>query len=132
VSSRAAEPFRAQAVGAAARAAPAYPVMLPMRFYALEKFINLHDGYRRVFKIDQHRLLLVQERGECYLLEAFCPHRGYALDDAEIVDGQLRCPLHGYRYALDSGALRFASEEPCRNLRRYELIQRDTDVGVLL
>lgn len=103
-----------------------------MRFYALEKFINLHDGYRRVFKIDERRLILLQEEGERYLLEASCPHRGYPLDDAEIVAGQLRCPHHGYRFALDGGALRFASEERCRGLHCYELVYRETDLGVML
>src|SRR4051812_32420444 len=102
-----------------------------MRFYALEKFINLYDGYRRAFKIDQHQLLLLQELGQTYLLEAFCPHRGHPLEHAEIIDGQVRCPLHSYQFALDSGAVRRATEGPCRPLRCYELIYRDTDLGVM-
>ena len=103
-----------------------------MRFYALEKFINLHDGYRRTFKIDQHQLLLLQELGQPYLFEAACPHRGHPLEYADIVDGNLRCPLHGYQFALEGGALRHASEETCRGLRRSEVIYRDTDLGVML
>lgn len=104
-----------------------------MRFYALEKFINLYDGYRRTFKIDEHHLLLLQVAGERYLLEATCPHRGHPLEYGDIVDDrQLRCPLHGYLFALDDGRLRLATEEPCRGLRRYELVYRDIDLGVML
>jgi nitrite reductase (NADH) small subunit len=103
-----------------------------MHFYALERFINLYDGYRRTFKIDEHQLLLLQHDGQLYLFEARCPHRGFSLQDASIVDGRLRCPLHGYQFALSSGALQLATEGPCRDLRRYELIYRDTDLGVNL
>ena len=31
-----------------------------MRFYPLEKLINLHDDYSRQFKIDNLQLLLLQ------------------------------------------------------------------------
>lgn len=103
-----------------------------MQFYPLERFINLYDGYRRVFKIDEHQLLLLQEGGEPHLVEARCPHRGHPLDGAEIGAGRLRCPLHGYQFALADGALLAATEEPCRGLRRYPLVFRDTDLGVLL
>lgn len=105
-----------------------------MRFYTLEKFINLHDGYRRVFKIDEHHLLLLQLDGERYLLEAMCPHRGHPLSEADVLEEgrQLRCPLHGYLFDLTSGQLLLATEELCRDLRRYELIYRDTDLGLML
>ncbi len=103
-----------------------------MRFYALEKFINLHDGYRRRFQIDHHQLLLIQQAGECVLLEAYCPHRGHPLEVADIDGDSLRCPLHGYRFRLRDGALIAATEEPCRGLRRYPIVERDTDLGVML
>ena len=106
--------------------------MAEQRFYALEKFINLHDGYRRRFQIDHYQLLLVQQAGECVLLEAFCPHRGHPLEVADIGDDGVRCPLHGYRFRLRDGALIAATEEPCRGLRRYPIIERDTDLGVML
>ncbi|HEY3699381.1 MAG TPA: Rieske (2Fe-2S) protein [Spongiibacteraceae bacterium] len=103
-----------------------------MRFYLLEKFINLYDGYRRTFKIDQHQLLLLQENGERYLIESLCPHRGHPLETADVHNDVLRCPLHGYEFMLDSGRVRATTEAPCRALRRYELVTRDTDLGVVL
>ena len=56
-----------------------------MRFLGLEKLINLHDGYRREFKIDQLQLLLIQEQGRLYLLESRCPHREHPLLEAPVV-----------------------------------------------
>lgn len=103
-----------------------------MRYYQLAHFIDLHDGYRQVFQIEQHRLLLIQEAGERYLIEANCPHRDHPLAVADIHSQFLRCPLHGYRFALATGDLLLATEEPCRGLRRYEIVERGTDLGVML
>ena len=57
-----------------------------MRFQPLEKLINLHDGYRCRFKIDGLQVLLIQQGGTHYLLEAQCPHKGHLLDDARIAE----------------------------------------------
>lgn len=103
-----------------------------MQFYGLEKLINLHEGYRRAFKIDAHQLLLLQVDGECYLIERYCPHREQALDNAESRGGTLVCPKHHYRFDLDSGAVIRQTEEPCRKLRRYPLVYEGTEVGVML
>lgn len=103
-----------------------------MRFYSLEKLINLHDGYRKLIKIDQHSLLLLQVDGEVYLIEAFCPHRGHGLVEASVNGSTLRCPLHSYEFDLGSGLLTKSTEEPCRNLQRYDPVFEANEVGVLL
>ncbi len=103
-----------------------------MRFYCLEKLINLHDNYRKVFKIDHYHLMLVQLDGELHLLESFCPHRGHPLSESDIIGSKLRCPLHDYHFDIASGAVIQATEEPCRSLKRYELVYLNTEVGVML
>lgn len=37
-------------------------------------------------------------------LDGRCPHQGGPLTDGTVCDGALRCPWHGYDFALDSGA----------------------------
>jgi nitrite reductase/ring-hydroxylating ferredoxin subunit len=103
-----------------------------MRFYPLEKLINLHDSYSRQFKIDHYSLLLLQRKGELYLIEANCPHREYPLDLASVSDGVIQCALHQYQFSIANGQLLHASEEPCRNLRTYDLIYEGNEVGVML
>ena len=90
-----------------------------MRFYPLEKLINLHDDYVRQFKIDNLQLLLIQRLGELFLLEAYCPHRGHPLVAASIAVGVIQCSLHQYQFALEDGRLLRATEEPCRALRMF-------------
>ena len=103
-----------------------------MRFYPLEKLINLQDGYTRRFKIDHLQLLLIQRDGERYLIEADCPHRAHPLDDASIDNGIVQCALHQYRFALGDGCLLHHTEEPCRALHTWELHYEGNEVGVML
>ncbi len=103
-----------------------------MRFHALEKLINLQDGYTMQFRIDSLHLLLIQRGGERYLIEAVCPHRQYPLDAASIGDGVIECAQHQYRFSIEDGSLLLATEEPCRGLRTYELVYDGNEVGLML
>lgn len=103
-----------------------------MRFYPLEKLINLHDSYSRQFKIDNLQLLLFQRLGELYLIEAQCPHRAHPLDVASIDGGVIQCALHNYQFAIDDGRLLHATEEPCRGLRVFPVVYEGNEVGVML
>lgn len=103
-----------------------------MRFYPLEKLINLHDEYTRQFKIDQLSLLLVQRAGQRYLIEANCPHRGHPLTFGTIDSVSLQCALHQYRFALDDGRLLHCTEAPCRGLRTWPLDYEGNEIGVML
>ena len=103
-----------------------------MRFYPLEKLINLHDSYSRQFKIDNLQLLLLQRLGELYLIEAQCPHREHPLDVASIDGGVIQCAQHNYQFAIDDGRLLHATEEPCRGLRVFPVVYEGNEVGVML
>jgi nitrite reductase/ring-hydroxylating ferredoxin subunit len=103
-----------------------------MYYHRLEKLINLYDGYRQVFKIDSHQFMLLQIDDERFLVESNCPHREYPLKSSDVDGMDLVCPQHGYRFDIRSGELRHYSEEFCRNLRCYELVERDSEVGVML
>ena len=103
-----------------------------MQFFPLEKLINLHDAYAREFKIDNHRLLLIQRRGEVYLIESHCPHKAHPLELASIENGVIQCALHHYQFAIDDGRLLHATEEPCRGLRVFEPVYEGNELGVML
>jgi nitrite reductase/ring-hydroxylating ferredoxin subunit len=103
-----------------------------VRFYPLEKLINLHDSYMRRFRIDHRDLLLFQRRGEVFLIEGRCPHRGHPLEVATIDQGVIQCALHQYQFELGGGKLLRATEEPCRDLRTYAVVFEGNEVGVML
>jgi nitrite reductase/ring-hydroxylating ferredoxin subunit len=103
-----------------------------MRFYPLEKLINLHDSYSRQFKIDNLQLLLLQRDGELYLIESHCPHRGHPLEAATITGGVIQCALHHYQFSIADGRLLQSTEERCRGLRTYGIVYEGNEVGVML
>ena len=100
-----------------------------MRFLALEKLINLEDGYRRRFKIDSLDLILAQEGSDIFAFGAVCPHQEQSLDEA-IIDSQVvTCPRHGFGFSLSSGK---HVEGFCASLPIYEVHYEGNEVGVLL
>ncbi|MCZ6828206.1 MAG: Rieske (2Fe-2S) protein [Gammaproteobacteria bacterium] len=102
-----------------------------MRFIALEKLINLHDGYTRHYRVEFHTLLLLQREGECFVIEALCPHREHPLEAARIAGEVVQCPLHNYQFSLRSGELLHASDQPCRPLRVWPVVYEDNQVGII-
>jgi len=102
-----------------------------VQWLALEKLANLHDGYRRAVMVDGRRLLLLQAAGRHYLIGARCPHYDQPLDKATISGGVITCPMHGYRFDLDSGSGTDAAGErvSCR-LPCYALDYRGNEVGL--
>jgi nitrite reductase/ring-hydroxylating ferredoxin subunit len=102
-----------------------------MRFVPLEKLINLAEGYRREFRIDYHRLLLLQLKGELHLIEAVCPHQEHPLVEAWLEGDTLVCPLHSYKFSLLTGNLLHYTEEPCRPLRVWPVVYEGADVGLM-
>jgi len=100
-----------------------------MRFVALEKLINLKDGYRRRIKMDQLDVLVVQEDGRLAIIQSQCPHQQYPLTNAQIVNHTIVCPVHGYRFDLSTGA---TYESTCAALTVWQPIYDGNEVGILL
>jgi len=103
-----------------------------VRFYPLEKLINLHDSYTRTFKIDSLRLLLIQRSGDVFLIESVCPHKEHPLEVASIDRGVIQCALHQYQFSIADGRLIKATEEPCRGLRVFDVVYQGNEIGLML
>ena len=100
-----------------------------MRFVALEKLINLHDGYRRRIKIDQLDVLVIQEKGRLAIIQSQCPHRHYPLTDADIEAHRIFCPVHGYGFDLETGQ---PIEANCAALTVWEAVYEGNEVGIVM
>ena len=100
-----------------------------MRFLALEKLINLRDGYRRRFKVDSLDVLLLQEQGELHIIQRDCPHRSHPLDRADVRDGAIYCTAHQFGFNLRSGQ---SVNNPCPALKVYTPVYEGTEVGVVV
>lgn len=103
-----------------------------MIFYPLEKTTALCHNYKKVFKIDKLDLMLIQHEGKLSLLEATCPHAGYPMNDAKVIGSNLRCSMHGYLFDISNGECTFTTEGPCRGLKKYEIVYKNDEIGVML
>jgi nitrite reductase/ring-hydroxylating ferredoxin subunit len=101
-----------------------------MAFHPLDNTGNLKEGYRRTFRVGGHDLLLIHNDGETLLLDNICPHAGYPLEAGKIIEGKLRCPMHGYLFDIHTGDCTFHPEGPCRGVRVFAPVIRGDTLGV--
>jgi 3-phenylpropionate/trans-cinnamate dioxygenase ferredoxin subunit len=98
-----------------------------MPYRALEKLINLHDGYRRVVTVDGRQLLLLQEQGTPRLVDRHCPHAGQIFDTARVEGDVLVCPLHQIRFSLADGS---PTPALCKALSMHRLVYEGNSLGI--
>lgn len=102
-----------------------------MAFHRLEKLINLHDGYRQLFRVEHLQLLLIQEKGQRYLLRNMCPHKGFPLHTGTMTGTRLRCAYHAIEFDLARGGS--CVQHPLQpGVKMYALVYEESDVGVEL
>lgn len=96
-------------------------------FVALERLINLEDGYRGRFKVRGRELLLIVVDRQPILMENRCPHQGAPLHTGTLEGGVLRCSRHGIDFNLASG---HPVNAPCPPLQRLPLAYDGDRIGL--
>ncbi|HSX71362.1 MAG TPA: Rieske (2Fe-2S) protein [Pseudomonas sp.] len=96
-------------------------------FVALERLINLQDGYRRTVRVAGRELLLLVVEQQPLLLENRCPHQGAPLHNATLSGRVLRCARHGVEFDLYSGQPLNAR---CPALNRFDLAYDGDRIGI--
>jgi len=79
----------------------------------------LRSGYRLPISADYR---VAEVDGELVAFHTVCPHLLGPLGDAPVIDGQVRCPWHGYRFDVRTGQ---AVEHRLRLRRAPRLEERD-------
>lgn len=98
-------------------------------FVALERLINLDEGYRRRFQVGGQPLLLIVLDNQPLLMIDRCPHQGASLYDATLAGNVLRCSRHGIEFELPCGRPRQAT---CPALSMLKVIYDGDRIGVEL
>ncbi|WP_420384732.1 Rieske (2Fe-2S) protein [Roseivirga sp.] len=95
---------------------------------SLEKVFE-KQSIRRL-RVGDTRFCLAQHNGEYFAFELLCPHQNHPLDEGHITDfKELICPLHEYRFALQSGK---ESGSRCRDLKTYQVEINEEGVFIYL
>ena len=65
---------------------------------------DLVDGRLMVDLPDGEQVLLLEHQGTLHAIGALCPHQFAPLIGGDVdAEGVLTCPLHGWRFSLESG-----------------------------
>ncbi|MCX7080780.1 MAG: Rieske (2Fe-2S) protein [Pseudomonas sp.] len=96
-------------------------------FVALERLINLEEGYRRTFQVGGRSVLLLVLDNQPLLFEDSCPHQGAPLSAGTLSGNVLRCMRHGIEFQLPSGR---ALQSSCPGLNRLKLVYDGDRIGV--
>lgn len=65
---------------------------------------DVKEGQLCSVKIDGRPVLLTRVGGKVCAFSAKCPHIGLSLAKGTVVDGTIRCPWHGSRFDIATGA----------------------------
>jgi nitrite reductase/ring-hydroxylating ferredoxin subunit len=103
-----------------------------MRFIPLEKQLLFTDGYRRCFSVQNQHVLLINEKGKAYAINAFCPHKQWPLIEAPITDKVITCPKHLAQFDLETGELIAQCVSDTPKLNAYEVVYEGYHVGVFI
>jgi 3-phenylpropionate/trans-cinnamate dioxygenase ferredoxin subunit len=78
-------------------------------------------GERTTVQVDGEGIALFNVEGELYAVKNECTHQAHSLDEGDVRDGILTCPLHRGSFDLESGEVVGPPPEdplPCYDVRR--------------
>ena len=84
--------------------------MVPNRWYPVLEASQLGRKPVGVTRLGRRLVLWRDAAGSAVALPSRCPHRGAALKQGRVVDGELTCPWHGFRFAPDGACTRMPCE----------------------
>lgn len=73
-------------------------------FVEVARLGDLADGTMLSVECDGEMLLLFREGGQVYCLDDICTHDGGSLSDGEYWNHEVKCPRHGARFDVRTGA----------------------------
>jgi phenylpropionate dioxygenase-like ring-hydroxylating dioxygenase large terminal subunit len=92
--------------------------MIPDRWYPVLESARLGKRPVGVTRLGQRFVLWRAATGDPVAMPSACPHRGAALEQGLVRDGELVCPWHGFRFRADGRCTRLPCEGPDARIPR--------------
>lgn len=97
------------------------------RFVAVCGVDEVAEGRARAVEVDGLRIAVFRHEGAFHALLGRCPHANGAMGHGWVEDGQAVCPLHRWRFRLETGRCTTVRGE---SLHRFACEARDGQVWV--
>ena len=65
---------------------------------------EIKEGAAKLVRVNNEEIAVFKHEGKLCAIQNTCPHQGGQLSAGWIEDGAVVCPLHGYKFALTTGA----------------------------
>jgi ferredoxin-nitrite reductase len=88
---------------------------------------EIAEGSGKLFRSKEEEVAVFKSNGQLYGIQNNCPHEGGQLSKGRIEDGEVVCPLHGYRFDLKTGA---CSTNPKLKAKVFKLVAQGDQVTV--
>ncbi|HTM10555.1 MAG TPA: Rieske 2Fe-2S domain-containing protein [Verrucomicrobiae bacterium] len=101
---------QSEAAGKSEEKVPAAPAMRAQ---------DIAEGSAKLVRLDGEEIAVFKHRGQICALQNNCPHEGGQLSKGSIDGDEVVCPLHGYRFSLQTGA---CSNDPKMKARIFPVV----------
>ncbi len=64
---------------------------------------DIPEGGRKEIVVENKKIAIFNVEGQCYAVNAVCPHRGGPLIRGTLDGYKLRCPIHGWAFDIRTG-----------------------------
>jgi ferredoxin-nitrite reductase len=83
---------------------------------------DIAEGAGKLVRLKGEEMAVFRCNGQLYGMQNICPHEGGQLCNGRVESGEVVCPLHGYRFSLETGA---CSTDPKLKVKVFKLIAQD-------
>ena len=83
-----------------------------------------------MFVVNRKEILLIQEQGQRYAIQASCPHKHWPLQVASIHNTTIQCAKHGWAFDLRTG--KAANDCALCDIKTYTISYQDNTIGIVL
>lgn len=74
-----------------------------LQFVKVARVEEVPPGRAKEVRVDGRRVLLVNDAGEFYALQALCSHQHLSMDGGTVWRGILNCPWHYFQWDIRTG-----------------------------
>jgi nitrite reductase/ring-hydroxylating ferredoxin subunit len=88
---------------------------------------EIAEGKGKLLRVRGEEMAVFKKDGRLYGVQNICPHEGGQLCNGRIEGGEVVCPLHGYKFDLNTGA---CSTDPNFKVKVFRLLAQGEQVAV--